>query len=105
MDKNIRDVNGWMIEISKALSKTTDADLIHDFISSILTPNEFEEVATRWALVKLMAGGGVDNPNLSLVIKSVRDAKLTDDNVKDLVEFLKALSGKYPIMDAPELPQ
>jgi cytochrome c peroxidase len=54
--------------------------------------------------VKLMAGGGRDNPNLSSMFKSVREAKLTDENVKDLVEFLKALSGKYPIIEPPKLP-
>ena len=54
--------------------------------------------------VKLMAGGGKDNPNLSPTLKGVREAKLTDENVKDLVEFLKALSGKYPMVEPPKLP-
>jgi cytochrome c peroxidase len=54
--------------------------------------------------VKLMAAGGKDNANLSPILKSVREAKLTDENVKDLVEFLKALSGKYPVIEPPKLP-
>ena len=55
--------------------------------------------------VKVMAAGGVDNPHLSSVLKSVRDAKLTDQDVKDLVAFLGALSGEFPRMDPPVLPQ
>jgi hypothetical protein len=38
------------------------------------------------------------------MLKSVRDAKLTEQDQKDLVEFLKALSGEYPIVEPPALP-
>ena len=51
--------------------------------------------------VELMASGGKDNPHLSAMMKSVRDAKLTDQDKKDLVAFLKALSGKYPVVTPP----
>ena len=59
---------------------------------------------TLEAAVALMAGGGVDNPNLSGMMKAVRDGKLTEENQKDIVEFLKALSGDYPVIETPELP-
>ena len=55
--------------------------------------------------VKPMASGGIDNPNLSSMLKSVRDAKLTDQDVKDLVVFLGALSGEFPKTEPPALPQ
>jgi len=51
--------------------------------------------------VALMAAGGTDNPNLARQLKAVREAKLTEKDRKDLVEFLKALSGKYPIIEPP----
>jgi len=54
--------------------------------------------------VAVMAAGGKDNPNLSEMLKEVRDAKIDDQGRKDLVEFLKALSGEYPIVDPPKLP-
>ena len=60
--------------------------------------------ATLEDAVALMAGGGKDNPNLSEMLKSVRDAKLTEQDQKDLVEFLKALSGEFPIVEPPALP-
>lgn len=46
--------------------------------------------------VKIMAQGGIPNDNLSAMMKAVGEQKLTDENIKDLVEFLKALSGDYP---------
>jgi cytochrome c peroxidase len=53
-------------------------------------------VATLEEAVKIMAQGGKPNDNLSPMMKAVGEEKLTDDNIKDLVEFLKALSGEYP---------
>lgn len=55
--------------------------------------------------VMLMAAGGKDNPNLSSMFKVVRLANLTEQDKKDLVEFLKALSGEYPIIKDPNLPR
>jgi len=54
--------------------------------------------------VALMAGGGKDNPNLAPALKAVRAANLGPQDQKDLVEFLKALSGEYPIIEPPALP-
>ncbi len=48
-----------------------------------------------------MAGGGKDNPNLSAQIKAVREANLSEQDRNDLVEFLKGLSGEYPVVSAP----
>lgn len=55
--------------------------------------------------VALMAAGGKDNPNLSAMVKAVREARLSEQDRKDLVEFFNALSGEYPIVKPPELPQ
>jgi len=56
--------------------------------------------------VEVMASGGKDNPNLSAVLKGVGAAKLTAENKKDLVEFLKAISPKnYPIIKPPQSPK
>jgi len=52
--------------------------------------------------VALMAAGGKDNPNLASALKTVKNGKLTEANRKDLVEFLKGLSGKYPVVEAPK---
>ena len=51
-----------------------------------------------------MAAGGKDNPHRDADFDTVRKAKLTAESRKDLVAFLKALSGKTPIIDPPALP-
>ncbi|NMC21246.1 MAG: c-type cytochrome [Thermogutta sp.] len=54
--------------------------------------------------VALMAAGGKDNPHRSVEFDTVREAKLTPEQQKDIVEFLKALSGTYPMTEPPQLP-
>jgi cytochrome c peroxidase len=61
--------------------------------------------ATLADAVALMAGGGKDNPNLSEMFKSIGDAKISQQDESDLVEFLKALSGKYPVIEPPAPPK
>ena len=53
-------------------------------------------VATLEEAVALMAGGGKDNPNLSAMLKALGEDEVSEQDQKDLVEFLKALSGDYP---------
>jgi len=54
--------------------------------------------------VKIMAGGGKDNPHLSAQVRAIRESQLSDQDVKDLVEFLKSLSGSFPVITPPALP-
>ena len=44
-------------EMSTTLGHTDDADLIEDFLCSILTPSEQATIAARWELVKLIDQG------------------------------------------------
>jgi cytochrome c peroxidase len=60
--------------------------------------------ATLEEAVALMAAGGKANPNLSKELKALGDANLTEQDRKDLVEFLKALSGEIPVVEEPKLP-
>ncbi|NQT11940.1 MAG: cytochrome-c peroxidase [Planctomycetes bacterium] len=46
--------------------------------------------------VAMMAGGGKDNPNLSAMLKALREQEVSQQDQKDLIEFLKALSGEFP---------
>ena len=49
--------NEHVREISSVLAATGDTQLIESFLVSILTPNELENIASRWELVKLIDGG------------------------------------------------
>jgi cytochrome c peroxidase len=60
--------------------------------------------ATLPEAVALMAGGGIDNPNISAVLKGIGAKPLSDQDKADIVEFLKALNGEYPIVEPPALP-
>ena len=62
-------------------------------------------VKTLEEAVAIMADGGIDNPHLSVTLRSMRDSGLTEQDKKDLVEFLKALSGQHPVVEPPELPR
>ncbi len=56
-DKEIVDWHPYLEELSLALAKSGDSDLIREFLQSLLTPNEVQEVSTRWALVRLIDQG------------------------------------------------
>lgn len=60
--------------------------------------------ATLEEAVALMAGGGKDNPHLSSQLKALREARLGKQDRKDLAEFLKSLSGEFPVVEPPKLP-
>ncbi|MBN1442815.1 MAG: c-type cytochrome [Planctomycetes bacterium] len=62
-------------------------------------------VATLREAVDIMAAGGKENPNLHVMMKAVGQSNLTDQDKADLVEFLEALSGTYPIIAAPPMPK
>lgn len=46
-----------LTEMSKILAATADAGLIEDFLYSLFTQAEADEIAKRWALVKRIAEG------------------------------------------------
>ncbi|MGQ9503822.1 MAG: cytochrome-c peroxidase [Thermogutta sp.] len=60
--------------------------------------------ATLEQAVAIMAKGGLDHPHRSAEFDTVREANISAEQQKDLVEFLKALSGEFPIIEPPQLP-
>jgi cytochrome c peroxidase len=56
-------------------------------------------IKTLEEAVALMARGGKDNPNLSPMFKALREEEVSEQDINDLVAFLKALSGDYPGKD------
>lgn len=56
MEDDAKLVSANLQEMSEALSKA-EPGLIREFLSSILTPSEADEIAKRWALVKEIANG------------------------------------------------
>ena len=52
-----KDITASLNELSAALSRTDDPELIFSFLECLLTQNELSEVASRWALVKMLDQG------------------------------------------------
>ena len=52
MDTRINIKEQALSELSTALSRSDDPEFINEFLQCLLTPNEIDEVATRWALVR-----------------------------------------------------
>lgn len=62
-------------------------------------------IETLEEAVRFMAEGGQDNPNLHPLFRAIKQMNATDEEVAQLTAFMKALSGEYPIVEEPELPQ
>lgn len=54
--------------------------------------------------VAMMAGGGIANENLSVLLKGIGSKEVSAEDQANIVEFLKALSGEFPVIEPPELP-
>jgi TrpR family transcriptional regulator, trp operon repressor len=55
MDSN--EIKMYIREMSETLAKAENPDLIEEFLPCLLTENELQEVASRWALVKMIDQG------------------------------------------------
>jgi TrpR family transcriptional regulator, trp operon repressor len=91
---NDKDDPVW--QISKALAVSEDADLIHDFLSSILTEYELDEVSKRWALVQLI-DDGMSQRNISKelglslckITRGSKELKKPDSPFKKMINVYK----------------
>ncbi len=57
MEKNISESEAALRELCSALAATDNSLLIEDFLRSLLTEYEIDEVTKRWALVRLIDDG------------------------------------------------
>jgi TrpR family transcriptional regulator, trp operon repressor len=55
MDSN--EVEVCIREMSETFARNNDPDLFREFLPCLLTSNELKEVASRWALVKMIDDG------------------------------------------------
>jgi len=83
-------------ELSAALAKAADSELIKDFLNSLLTEYELAEVSTRWALVRLIDEGMsqrkiADALGLSLckITRGSRELKKDNSSFQKLIDIYK----------------
>jgi len=86
-------------ELSAALAATNNEKLIEEFLFSLLTKNEIHEVATRWALVKLIEEGVpqrkiAETLGLSLckITRGSKELKKENSSFKAMIDLETQLS-------------
>lgn len=86
-------------ELSISLAQINDPLLIERFLKSILTPNEIEEVSTRWALVQLLDKGMSQRRiskklglSLCKITRGSRELKKNNSAFKEVIEIHNRIS-------------
>lgn len=86
-------------ELSISLAQINDPLLIERFLKSILTPNEIEEVSTRWALVQLLDKGMSQRKiskklglSLCKITRGSRELKKNNSAFKEVIEIHNRIS-------------
>jgi TrpR family trp operon transcriptional repressor len=94
MDK--KDEDDAFRELVLALSRTDDSNLIEDFLKSLLTDNEVYEVASRWALVKLIDNGVTQRQisrdlglSLCKITRGSKELKKDDSSFRKMLNLVK----------------
>lgn len=79
-------------ELSRVLASCDDSKLIHDFLSSLLTPKEALDVAARWELVNRIAHGHTQRHvaqelgiSLCKITRGSRELKKVDSPFKKML--------------------
>ena len=81
-------------EIAKILSDINNPNLIYDFLISILTEKELEELGKRWALVKLLDSGMSQRAisselglSLCKITRGSKELKKKDSSLKKIIDI------------------
>ena len=82
-------------EISRLLAYTDDERIIEEFLKSILTKNEANEISSRWELVKLLNEGMSQRKisekigvSLCKITRGSRELRKKDSALKYMLEKL-----------------
>ena len=96
---DVRTSDAALEELSQTLAYIQDSELIKRFLRSILTKYEVEEVATRWALVRLIDQGMSQRSiarelglSLCKITRGSRELKKRDSAFRRVVDSYKRLA-------------
>lgn len=86
------------VEMSSALAHTADPELVEDFLYSVFTEFEADEIAKRWALVKDLAAGHPQRViakrlglSLCKITRGSRELKKPNSAFKRMLEIASAI--------------
>lgn len=87
-----------MDELSRTLATVNDSVLLRDFLKALLTPQEYNAVAARWALVRLLDQGMTQRKiaetlglSLCKITRGSREMKKEESSFRKMVDICKSL--------------
>jgi TrpR family transcriptional regulator, trp operon repressor len=88
-------------EIARTLAATRDEKVIEEFLESLLTKKEIDEISSRWELVKLLDEGMSQRKiseklNLSLckITRGAKELKKKSSAFKEMINIHSRISDK-----------
>jgi TrpR family trp operon transcriptional repressor len=100
---NARFLMNKLREISRVLADTDDERLIEEFLVSLLTRYEIDEISSRWELVKLLHGGMTQRSiarrlglSLCKITRGSRELKRDNSPFKIMIERYWKNMKKHP---------
>ena len=87
-----------MEELSQTLASVNDSVLLKDFLKALLTPQEYNAVAARWALVRLLDQGMTQRKiaetlglSLCKITRGSREMKKEESSFRKMIDICKKL--------------
>ncbi len=87
-----------MEELSQTLASVNDSVLLKDFLKALLTPQEYNAVAARWALVRLLDQGMTQRKiaetlglSLCKITRGRREMKKEESSFRKMIDICKKL--------------
>ena len=87
-----------MEELSQTLASVNDSALLKDFLKALLTPQEYNAVAARWALVRLLDQGMTQRKiaetlglSLCKITRGSREMKKEESSFRKMIDICKKL--------------
>ena len=85
-----------MAELSRTLASVKDSALLEDFLKALLTPQEYNAVASRWALVRLLDQGMTQRKiaetlglSLCKITRGSREMKKEESSFRKMIDICK----------------
>lgn len=98
MDNKDKVMADSMEELSRTLAAVTDRVLLKDFLKALLTPQEYNAVAARWALVRLLDQGMTQRKiaetlglSLCKITRGSREMKKEESSFRKMIDICKSL--------------
>ena len=96
MDDKEKIMADSMEELSQTLASVNDSVLLKDFLKALLTPQEYNAVAARWALVRLLDQGMTQRKiaetlglSLCKITRGSREMKKEESSFRKMIDICK----------------